>query len=111
MQYTTLITHISDTSWRAVVPALPDCTVEAGSREEALSRIKERIREVVQRTEVLQLDVPAGPTPVKKDQAEQSSQTPWEWAGLFKDDASWIRLFDDIEADRNANWLEPDSGN
>lgn len=107
MQYTTLITHISDNSWRAVVPALPDCAVEADSRNEAVTKIKEKIQDVVRRIEVVQISVPEEPTLTAENGGYQENGSPWDMVKMFVDDPTWDQLFDKIEEERDDNTLEP----
>ena len=59
MEYTALLTHQPGSSWRAVVPALPDCVAEAPTRAEVLAKIQTRIEETISNTEMLQIEVPA----------------------------------------------------
>jgi predicted RNase H-like HicB family nuclease len=96
MQYTVFLTGQANKRWRASVPALPDCEVEAGSRDEALEKIQERIQAVVERVEVLRVEVAATP---RVNGA--FSETPWEWFGVFQGDLSWGSLFDEIERERD----------
>lgn len=98
MQYTVFLTGQSNKRWRASVPVLPDCEVEAGSRDEALAKIQERIRAVVERVEVLRVEVAVR---LKVNGSDSVSETPWEWFGVFQDDPSWGSLFDEIERERD----------
>jgi predicted RNase H-like HicB family nuclease len=90
MNYTTLLTQKNGTSWRAVVPGLPECVAEAPTREEVLAKIQECIIEVVSHSEVIIL---------------QASQTPWAWFGAFADDPMWGQIFDEIERERNMHLI------
>ena len=98
MKYTVLLTEESNGHIQATVPGLPDCIVEAPTRSEALSAIRKAISEILNRTEIVQLDVAAEPKAcgVLRD-------TPWDWMGAFKNDPTWGELFDDIERQRNSN--------
>jgi predicted RNase H-like HicB family nuclease len=95
MKYTIILTEKSDGGIHVSVPALPECTIEATNRDEAIHLVREAIAEIASRSEILQLEVPQQPkTGVNGD------ETPWEWFGKAKDDAGWDTLFDDIEKRR-----------
>lgn len=102
MEYVVLLTRRGDInpSWRAAVPVLPDCVVEAPSRGEAIERIREKIADVANQTEVLRLQVPAKP---KTNNDFDSDQPSWQGFGIFSDDPTWGKLFDRIEEERNAH--------
>jgi predicted RNase H-like HicB family nuclease len=104
MNYTTLLTQKNGTSWRAVVPGLPECVAEAPTREEVLAKIQECIIEVVSHSEVIQLQVPVTPK-TTNGQILQASQTPWAWFGAFADDPMWGQIFDEIERERNMHLI------
>ena len=96
MKYTVLLTEKRDGSVMIAVPGLPDCTVEATTRDEALKRARESINRMMSRSEILQLDVGTEP-----DSKSRHFGTPWEWFGTFKDEPTWGQLFDEIERQRN----------
>jgi len=102
MEYTVILTRQPGAPWRAAVPVLPNCTVEAPTRTEALEKIQERIITVTSHSEVLRLHVPAAPQATAK-QPSKASQTPWQWFGTFQDDPTWGPLFDEIERQRDAH--------
>jgi predicted RNase H-like HicB family nuclease len=95
MKYTIILTEKSDGGIHVSVPALPECTIEATNRDEAIHLAREAIAEIARRSEILQLEVPQQPKT-----GVNSKETPWEWFGKAKDDASWDTLFDDIEKRR-----------
>ncbi len=103
MQYTTFLTHELNQQWRAVVPGLPNCVVEAPTRADVIQKIQNRINEIVRQTEVLRID---GPTVQLNSNPAQNSLPPWEWFGAFQDDPTWPQLFDQIEEERNAVIIE-----
>ena len=113
MQYTTVLTHQPGHPWRAVVPALPDCAAEASTRTEVLEKIKECIQDVIQYTEVLQLQVQATPKNgsvenVVNNSTEVTSEiatTPWHLLGIFQDDPQWGQIFDEIEQQRDEHLI------
>ena len=102
MEYTVILTQQPGDPWRAAVPVLPDCTVEAPTRTEALEKIQERIIVITSHSEVLRLHVHAAPK-VIDEQPSKASQTPWQWFGTFQDDPTWAPLFDEIERQRDAH--------
>ena len=99
MQFTVVITRQPDAPWRAAVAGLPDCTVEAATREEALERIKARLAELPHYVEVVQIDVPPGPS-LNGGPPEKSFQEKWPGFGAFKDDPSWGEFFEELDRQR-----------
>ncbi len=94
MQYTVFLTQENQGNFHAMVPYLPNCHAYASTRQEALKTIQDTITQVINRSEVIQLDIP--------DQPKQLlDKTPWQWFGAFADDPTWGALFDDIERKRN----------
>lgn len=102
MEHTVILTRQPGVPWRAAVPVLPDCTVEAPTRAEALEKIREHIIVVTSHSEVLHLHMLAAPK-ATGEQPSKVSQTPWQWFGTFQDDPSWGPLFDEIERQRDAH--------
>ena len=97
MKYTIVLTEKSDGGIHVSIPALPDCTVEASNRDEAINLARQVITETISRSEIVLLDVPQQPKA-----APSSGEVPWEWFGKAKNDATWDTLFDDIEQRREA---------
>ena len=106
MEYTTLLTHQTDSPWRAVVPGLPDCAAEAPTRAEILVKIQKCIAEMVSYTEVLQIEVPASPKSTNGTSTENPKPVSWQWFGTFQDDAQWKELFKDIEQQRDVQLVD-----
>ena len=96
MKYTVILTTKLTGGIHVSVPALPDCTVEAESRDEALHLAREAIAQIVNRSEITQVDVP------QPSLLMPSNDGPWQWFGAFQDDVSWDALFEDIERRREA---------
>ena len=96
MKYTVILTEKSDGGIHVSVPGLPDCTVEAQNRDEALDLAREAIAKIVSRSEMVQVEVPEQP----KSGAIHHT-TPWEWFGAFKGDPNWNLLFQIIEQQRD----------
>jgi len=96
MKYTVILTTKPTGGIHVSIPALPDCTIEANSRDEALYLAREAIVQIVNRSEITQVDVPQPSSTALGD------DVPWQWFGAFQEDASWDALFDDIEQRRKA---------
>src|SRR5712691_3248339 len=95
MQYTILLIEKPEGSIHVSVPALPDCTVEADTRDEAIRLAHEAITTMVSRCEIVRGEVPQQPkTPLPGDAG------PWAWLGSAKDDTTWAPIFDEIEQNR-----------
>jgi hypothetical protein len=87
--------------WRAAVPTLPDCVVEAPTRREAIERIRERIADIASHTEILRVEVSATPK-ANGDNGLSQPESQWPGFGLFRHDPTWDELFESIEEGRNA---------
>ncbi len=96
MKYTVVLTEKTDGNVMVAVPGLPDCTVEATTRDEALEKARETINRMMSRSEILQLDVGTEP-----GLENLNFGIPWEWFGTFKDNPTWGKLFDEIERQRD----------
>jgi predicted RNase H-like HicB family nuclease len=97
MKYTILLTEKAEGGIHVSIPALPGCTVEADTRDDAIRLAREAITALLSRSEMVQVDVPQPP---KASLTREN--TPWEWFGTAKDDATWDALFDEIEENREA---------
>lgn len=97
MKYTLILTEKPSGGIRVSVPALPDCTVEADNRDDAIHLACEVIAQIASRSEIVHVDVPQQPKP-----ASTGDDVPWEWFGVAKDDTTWDALFDNIEQRREA---------
>jgi predicted RNase H-like HicB family nuclease len=96
MKYTIVLTEKSEGGIHVSVPALPDCTVEAETRDDAIRLAREAIIKILSRSEIVQVDIP------QPSEAPPREGIPWEWFGTAKDDATWDALFDEIEDNREA---------
>jgi predicted RNase H-like HicB family nuclease len=101
MKYTIFLTQESQENFHAIVPNLPNCHAYAHTRNKALEAIREAITQVVNRSEMVQLDIPTQPK-----NGQFLDETPWQWFGAFSDDPTWGALFDDIEQKRNSITME-----
>jgi predicted RNase H-like HicB family nuclease len=97
MQYTVILTEKPEGGIRVSIPALPDCTVEAHSRDEALYLARQAIMEIISRSEIVHLDIPQQPMA-----GSTRDDVPWERFGAAQDDVTWGVLFDEIEQHREA---------
>jgi predicted RNase H-like HicB family nuclease len=84
MKYTILLIKKSEGGIHVSVPALPDCTVEADTRDDAIRLAREAITEILSRSEIVQVDVTQLP------KASTHEDIPWEWFGIAKDDATFL---------------------
>jgi predicted RNase H-like HicB family nuclease len=94
MNYTVFLTQENQGNFHATVPLLPNCHAYAPTRQEALKTIQKTITQVINRSEIIQLDIPTQPKPLL-------DETPWQWFGAFSDDPTWGALFDEIERQRH----------
>ncbi len=97
MKYTIILTEKPSGGIRVSVPALPDCTVEADNRDDAIHLAREAITQIVSRSEIVHVNISQQPKP-----AATGDDVPWEWFGTARDDATWDALFEGIEQRREA---------
>jgi predicted RNase H-like HicB family nuclease len=97
MQYTLILTEKTEGGIQVTIPALPTCTVEAATRDEAIRLAREAITRLVSRSEIVQIEIPQQPRATV-----QLRRVPWEWFGEAKADPTWDALFDDLEQRREA---------
>ena len=81
MQYTLILTEKTDGDMQVMIPALPACTIEAATRDEAIRLAREAIAQLVSRSEIVQIDIPQQPRVTA-----QPRGVPWEWFGEAKAD-------------------------
>ncbi len=90
MTYNAVVENDRGRNYRATVLGWPDCTVAGATREEALSRLREALRERLSTVEIvpLEIDLP-------------ESANPWvRFAGMFQDDPLFDEVVLEMEADR-----------
>jgi len=97
MQYTLILTETAEGGIQVTVPALPACRVEAATRDDAIRLAREAIAQLVSRSEVVQVEIPAQPRV-----PPSPHETPWAWFGTAQEDLTWDALFDEIEQRRGA---------
>ncbi len=96
MKHTVLITKENPGHFRAVAANLPHCQVQADTRDQALSEIRDQISRFLSQTEMVQLEIPSTNSP----NSSRLEETPWQWFGAFQDDPTWAPLFEAIERQR-----------
>lgn len=84
--------------WRATALGFPDISEEGASREQVIRQIQARIVEILRHSEIVTLTVPA--LPLTKGDEELLAQG-WDDHGLFKNDPEALKLFDEIEEERD----------
>jgi hypothetical protein len=112
-EYKVLVTHCpvaeTETSqpacWRATVLGFPYLVAEACSREQALDRIKAGLEEILRYSEIVTVTAPALPSGLNGD--GQLAAMGWDDYGFFANDPEALKLFDEIEEERNRHLIEP----
>ena len=97
MKYTIILTPKPEGGMHVSVPALPACTVEAASRDEAIRLAREAIVQFIGRSEMVRVDIP-----LEVQDILPQDEVPWQWFGGAKDDPTWDALFEEIERQREA---------
>jgi hypothetical protein len=125
MTCTIILTPVNG-RFRAHVVELPRCEVEAKGRDKVIALLKKRIEEVVERSEILRLEISApakslsqktGATKppnlvrieaprVVNDKSPRRT-TPWDFYGIFKNDPTWMPMIDEIEKQRDRQKVVP----
>ncbi len=90
MTYRAVVESQRGKSYKATVLGWPECTVDAATREEALTRLREALRQRLTEVEIVPLDI---------DLPENAN--PWlRFAGMFQDDPLFDEVVEEMEADR-----------
>jgi predicted RNase H-like HicB family nuclease len=85
MTYNAVLESQQDKGYTATILGWPGCSAAGSTREEALGKVREALRQRLSEVEIVPLEVEEPP---------QSSH-PWlRFAGMFRDDP----LFDEVEA-------------
>jgi len=106
--------------FHAQVAEFPDCKAEADDRDKTLALLEKRIQEIVNRGEILHLEIsaparslqsktqtPKSPNIVKFEAPnyvnakEPAGKTFWDYYGIFKDDPTWWPMIEEIERRRD----------
>lgn len=98
MQYQILIEHPNQNGYVASVIGLPDCVVEGATEDEALNRVKLRLKTRLATSKIVTVDVDVP--------AQGLTGNPWiDSAGIFKDDPTfdeYMEILEQIRRDENA---------
>jgi hypothetical protein len=94
MNVTLLIKSLESGQVEASVLELPAYRVEAESRELAIATLQRALLEKLQNTEALDWEIPV--------QRSQSSPAWLKFAGVFKDNADFAEIVEEIQAARDA---------
>jgi hypothetical protein len=93
LKVTLLVETLPSGQVAASVFELPDCRVEASTREEAITQIKATFLERLKHIETISWDVPV-----------KTSEPAWmKFAGIFKDDPDFQEIMNQIQAERNCD--------
>jgi predicted RNase H-like HicB family nuclease len=95
MKYTIILTQEQSGNVSAVAPGLPECHVQASSRQEAIQKISQSIANIIRRGEVIQLDFPD-----ELSSEKEYKETPWDLFGAHPHDSDWGDFFDRLEYHR-----------
>ncbi len=95
MKYTVVITQEQSGNVSAIAPGLPECHIQASSRQEAIQKISQSITDIIRRSEVIQVDIPDDVT-----SKTGHKETPWDLFGSHPHDPDWGDFFDDVEERR-----------
>src|SRR5882672_7715016 len=87
--------------WRATALGFPDIAEEGASREQVIQQIRARIVEILRHAEIVTLTVPALPSSAATKEDEELLAQGWDDHGLFKNDPEALKLFDEIEEERD----------
>lgn len=94
MRYTVFLRQ-SDGQYYAVVPLLPLCSAQGGTREEVLHNVKVAIEETLAQIDITTVEV--GPP------SQRAPANPWlETAGMFQDDPLFDEMLAEVAAYRRA---------
>ena len=87
--------------WRATALGFPDIIEEGASREQVIRKIQARIVEILRHSEIVTLTVPQiSPVATTEEEGALLAQG-WDDHGLFKNDPEALKLFDEIEGERD----------
>jgi hypothetical protein len=107
-EYRVLVTHLpasepngSPWRWRATVLGFPDIAEEGASREQVIEQIQARLAETLRRSEIVTVTVSTLSSPATTEEDDALGMQGWDDHGLFKDDPEALKLFDEIEEERD----------
>lgn len=104
-EYKVLVTHLpvserNRSQWRALLLGFPDMVTEADSREQAITQLEERLRNLLRHSEIMTLTAPSTTDWAVNDDDALLAQG-WDDHGLFRNDPEALMMFDEIEEERN----------
>ena len=88
-------------AWRAVVTQMPHLIAEGESREEVIAEIRKLLAGSVRHAEVVTIPLTNGA------QEDTLSAKGYRHYGIFENDPEALKLFDEIEEERNKHFVEP----
>jgi hypothetical protein len=89
MNYNAIVEDTEKNSFTATVLGWPSCTAVGPTREEALMRLRQTLRDRLAKTEIVPLEV------------DVPEDHPWmKFAGMFEDDPLFDQVVEDIETYR-----------
>jgi predicted RNase H-like HicB family nuclease len=87
----------------ASVLEMPYWRVEAATKEQALTDVRQMLNDRLQHIEIIPAAVQTEPSEVEVDRVE-ASKRPWrEFADMFKDDPHFAQIVEAIQAERNSD--------
>lgn len=89
MTYRVLLRNTPTNGYTATALAWPECVVEAPTREEALAGIESAIRELLNTSEIVEIDVP------ETVPAEQMTQ--YKGFGMFRNDPTFAEFVKEVD--------------
>ena len=89
--------------WQATVMGFPDIAEKAPSRELVLQQIQDRLTEIMRHSEIVSLSLPTTPAITADEDDDELRKLGWINHGIFKNDPEALKLFDEIEEERNRN--------
>lgn len=109
-EYKVLVTHLpvseqNRSPWRALLLGFPDMVVEADSREQAITQLEGRLRDLLRHSEIMTLAAPSPTNFVPADDDAALRAQGWDDHGLFKNDPEALKMYDEIEEERNRHMV------
>jgi hypothetical protein len=94
MRYTVLLQrHPENDGYTATALVMPNCIGVGENEKEALENVQTLICETLSRSKLVTIDVDTDVFKIERK--------PNRWFGAFKEDATWGKLFDEIECLRD----------
>ncbi len=105
-EYKVLVTHLpvsgqNRSQWRALLLGFPDMVAEADSREQAITQLEGRLRDLLRHSEIMTLTAPPLTNSAAIDDEAVLRAQGWDDHGLFKNDPEALLMFEEIEEERN----------